>query len=118
MFARTLDHFAEVAADKAAFSRETPSAFFISSMRLKMGNSSDVKATRLASGVPRMRRPGIALMPSTIFVVLAEREALLGELGFHGIEAAQQLVAIGLGQDPTCSEHPGVRARLRDVLRP
>jgi nitrite transporter NirC len=32
MFARTLDHFAEVAADKAAFSRETPSAFFISSM--------------------------------------------------------------------------------------
>jgi nitrite transporter len=32
MFARTLDHFAQVASDKAAFARETPSAFFISSM--------------------------------------------------------------------------------------
>ena len=32
MFAKTLDHFAEVAAAKAAFSRETPFAFFISSM--------------------------------------------------------------------------------------
>src|SRR5580704_8224395 len=32
MFARTLDHFAEVAADKAAFSRETPLAFLVSSM--------------------------------------------------------------------------------------
>jgi nitrite transporter len=32
MFARTLDHFAQVAADKAAFARENPAAFFISSM--------------------------------------------------------------------------------------
>jgi nitrite transporter len=32
MFAKTLDHFAQVAADKAAFARETPTAFFISSM--------------------------------------------------------------------------------------
>jgi nitrite transporter NirC len=32
MFAKTLDHFAGVAADKATFSRETPASFFISSM--------------------------------------------------------------------------------------
>jgi len=32
MFAKTLDHFAQVAADKAAFAREKPSAFLISSM--------------------------------------------------------------------------------------
>jgi nitrite transporter NirC len=32
MFAKTLDHFAQVASDKAAFAREKPSAFFISSM--------------------------------------------------------------------------------------
>src|SRR5579872_7105646 len=32
MFAKTLDHFAGVAADKAAFSREAPASFFVSSM--------------------------------------------------------------------------------------
>jgi nitrite transporter len=32
MFAKTLDHFAGVAAEKAAFSRETPSSFLISAM--------------------------------------------------------------------------------------
>jgi nitrite transporter NirC len=32
MFSKTLDHFAQVAADKAAFSRDTPGAFFISSI--------------------------------------------------------------------------------------
>ncbi len=32
MFAKTLDHFAQVAAAKAAFAREKPAAFFISSM--------------------------------------------------------------------------------------
>jgi nitrite transporter len=32
MFAKTLDHFAQVAADKAAFARDKPSAFLVSSM--------------------------------------------------------------------------------------
>jgi nitrite transporter NirC len=32
MFSKTLDYFAQVAADKAAFSRDTPGSFFISSM--------------------------------------------------------------------------------------
>jgi nitrite transporter len=32
MFAKTLDHFAQLAAEKAAFSQEKPAAFFISSM--------------------------------------------------------------------------------------
>jgi len=32
MFAKTLDHFAGIAAEKATFSREAPAAFFVSSM--------------------------------------------------------------------------------------
>jgi nitrite transporter NirC len=32
MFAKTLDHFAQVAAEKAAFARDTPGAFLVSSM--------------------------------------------------------------------------------------
>jgi nitrite transporter len=32
MFARTLDHFAQVAAEKAAFARDSPGAFLVSSM--------------------------------------------------------------------------------------
>jgi nitrite transporter len=32
MFARTLNHFAQVAAEKAAFARDTPGAFLVSSM--------------------------------------------------------------------------------------
>jgi nitrite transporter len=32
MFAKTLDHFAQVAADKAAFARDKPSGFLVSSM--------------------------------------------------------------------------------------
>jgi len=32
MFAKTLDHFAQVAAEKAAFARDAPGAFLVSSM--------------------------------------------------------------------------------------
>ena len=34
------------------------------------------------------------------------------------LETAQQRVSVFGGEDPTGCEHPGVRPRLRDVLRP
>ena len=40
------------------------------------------------------------------------------ELALDRVEAGEQRVAIGLGDDPARGEHARVRARLRDVLRP
>ena len=49
-------------------------------------------------------------------VVVGEREAILGELDLDLLERRVQRVAVGSADDPLRGEHPGVRARLRDVV--
>ena len=53
-----------------------------------------------------------------VLVVVAERERPAVELGLDAVEAAQQRVAVGVGDDPGGGEHPGVGARLLDVVGP
>jgi hypothetical protein len=53
-----------------------------------------------------------------VLVVLGEREAAVGQLALHRVQAGEQRVAVGLLDDAPSREHPGVRPRLRDVERP
>ena len=52
-----------------------------------------------------------------VLVVGLERERAAVELACDAVEPAQQLVAIGVGDDPAGREHRRVRARLLDVVR-
>jgi hypothetical protein len=52
-----------------------------------------------------------------VFVAL-EGEQALGELVFDGLQRGEDRVAVPLGDDPTRGEHPHVRPRLGDILRP
>ena len=53
-----------------------------------------------------------------VFVVVSEREASLAAARARPVEPRQQRVAVLAGDDRALGEHPRVRARLRDVLRP
>ncbi len=53
-----------------------------------------------------------------VLVVGVEGEAALLQLGGHPVEPGEQRVAILRADDPAGGEHPGVGARLGDVLRP
>ena len=53
-----------------------------------------------------------------VLVVVAERERAAVQLRRHAIEAAEQRVAVGAGDDPGGGEHGGVGARLLDVVGP
>ena len=53
-----------------------------------------------------------------VLVVLGELEAALAQLAFHLLQAGKQRVAILGADDRAVGEHPRVRARLPDVVRP
>ena len=53
-----------------------------------------------------------------VLVGLLERELAVVELLLHPVQAAQQRVAVGLGDDPGRGQHARVRARLLDVVGP
>ena len=53
-----------------------------------------------------------------VFIVVLEREALLGELALDFPETPQQGVTIIRGDDPPCGEHPRMRTGLREILGP
>jgi hypothetical protein len=53
-----------------------------------------------------------------VLVITTEREASAGQFGRDGVEAAEEFLAVRRDDDPAGREHPGMGARLGDVVGP